>query len=247
MAFSWWKRVEKTPGYRRKKLFLKRLAGKELRIKPQLQVSIVKAGGWWFHPDTLNSDSIVYSFGIGEDVGFDLFLIERFGLDVHAFDPTPSTIDWLAARQLPVNFRFYPWAIAAQNGFLQLYPRLNRDGSRSKVMYTMVDEGASAAEAIDVPAVNLPSITKRLGHERIDLLKMDIEGAEYEVLDNLLQSTVRPRQLLVEFHHRFSGIGPKRTAAMIARLGKNGYRLIAVSETGRELSFMHSCDEEQRS
>ena len=245
MAIAWWKRVEKTPGYQRKKLFLKRLVGKELRLKPQLDVSIQKAGGWWFHPDTLNHDSIVYSFGIGEEVEFDLFLIERFGLDVHAFDPTPATIDWLAARQLPVNFRFYPWAVAAQNGSLQLYPRRRRDGSRSKVMYTMVDDSTSAAEAIDVPAVNLPSITKRLGHEQIDLLKMDIEGAEYEVLDSLLQATVKPRQLLVEFHHRFRGIGPQRTAAMIARLEKNGYRLIAVSETGRELSFLHACDEEQ--
>ncbi|HEX7718479.1 MAG TPA: hypothetical protein VF389_01635, partial [Woeseiaceae bacterium] len=89
MAASWWKRVEKTPGYRRKKLFLKRLVGKELRLEPQLDVAIQKAGGWWFHPDTLHIDSIVYSFGIGEDVEFDLFLIERFGLVVHAFDPTP--------------------------------------------------------------------------------------------------------------------------------------------------------------
>ncbi|MEX0976858.1 MAG: FkbM family methyltransferase [Woeseia sp.] len=246
MAYSRWKRLEKTPGYRRIKLFLKRLAGKELRLKPQLDVSIVKAGGWWFHPDTLNSESIVYSFGIGEDVEFDLFLIKRFGLDVHAFDPTPATIEWLAARQLPASFRFYPWAVAARNGFLRLYPRLKRDGSRSTVMYSTFGDRASAIESIDVPAVNLPAIAKRLGHEQIDLLKMDIEGAEYEVLDNLLQSTVKPRQLLVEFHHRFSGIGPTRTAAMIARLEEYGYRLIAVSETGRELSFMHTC-EEQRS
>lgn len=247
MAFSAWKRLEKTPVYRRIKLLLKRLVGKELRLKPQLDVAIVKAGGWWFHPDTLNSASIVYSFGIGDDVEFELCLIERFGLDVRAFDPTPSTVDWVAARQLPANFRFYPWAVAARNGFLRLYPRRRRDGSRSKVMYTMVDDGASATEAIDVPAMNVPSIAKRLGHVQIDLLKMDIEGAEYEVLDNLLQSPVKPRQLLVEFHHRFSGIGPKRTTAMIARLAQNGYRLIAVSGTGRELSFVHSCDEEQES
>ncbi|HEX7720375.1 MAG TPA: FkbM family methyltransferase, partial [Woeseiaceae bacterium] len=171
--------------------------------------------------------------------------IERFGVDVYAFDPTPSTNDWLAARKLPENFRFYPWAVAAQNGSLQLYPRLKKDGSRSKVMYTMIDDGASEAEAINVPAVSLPAIAKRLGHRQVDLLKMDIEGAEYEVLDNLLQSAVQPKQLLVEFHHRFSGIGPERTSAMIARLEKNGYRLIAVSETGRELSFLHACDEEQ--
>jgi hypothetical protein len=73
---------------------------------------------------------------------------------------------------------------------------------------------------------------------------MDIEGAEYEVLDNMLDSGVKPLQLLVEFHHRFPGIGPQRTSAMVAKLRRAGYRLIAISETGRELSWMLSADTE---
>jgi hypothetical protein len=42
-------------------------------------------------------------------------------------------------------------------------------------------------------------------------MKMDIEGAEYEVLDGLLSSPIKPTQLLVEFHHRFPGIGLEKT------------------------------------
>ena len=40
-----------------------------------------------------------------------------------------------------------------------------------------------------------------LGHDHLDVLKMDIEGAEYAVLDDMLQSDILPDQLLVEFHH----------------------------------------------
>lgn len=245
MAIAAWKRLEKSPGYQRKKLFVKRLIGKEPWLRPDLDIEAVKDGGWWFHPGGLTPGSVVYSLGVGEDVDFDLLLIRRFGVELHAFDPTPSTVDWIAARELPAAFHFHPWAVTARDGTLTLYPRIRRDGSTSTVMYTMVPDDAARAEAIDVPALCLGSIAARLGHDRIDLLKMDIEGAEYDVLDNLLRSAVKPCQLLVEFHHRFPGIGPERTEQMIDRLRDAGYRLFAISETGRELSFIRPASREQ--
>src|SRR5262245_14315827 len=48
------------------------------------------------------------------------------------------------------------------------------------------------------PAERLPTIARRLGHQRIDVLKIDIEGGEYAVLDDLLRSGPAVRQLLVE-------------------------------------------------
>lgn len=240
MAFAAWKRLEKTPGYQRKKLFLKQLVGREPRFTADSDASAVQAGGWRYHPEGLGKDSIVYSLGVGEDVDFDLHLIACFGLTVHAFDPTPSTVDWIARRSLPEGFRFHPWAVAAEDGVLRLYPRIRRDGSRSQVMYTMVAEDGSRDACIEVPAFCLDSIARKLGHARIDLLKMDVEGAEYEVLDNLLESAVKPDQLLVEFHHRFAGIGPAKTVDVIARLRRDGYRIFAISETGREFSFMRN-------
>ena len=41
-------------------------------------------------------------------------------------------------------------------------------------------------------------------------MKMDIDGAWYEVLDDLPASPIKPTQLLVEFHHRFPGIASKK-------------------------------------
>jgi hypothetical protein len=45
--------------------------------------------------DRLGPDSIVYSFGLGEDISFDLELIERTGATVYGFDPTPRSIAWV--------------------------------------------------------------------------------------------------------------------------------------------------------
>lgn len=47
-----------------------------------------------------------------------------------------------------------------------------------------------------------------------------------------------PEQLLVEFHHRFPGIGKARTAASIAMLRQLGYKIFGLSETGGEARFV---------
>jgi FkbM family methyltransferase len=239
MAIAAWKRLEKSPGYQQKKLVLKRLVGKEPRLRTDVELATVKKGGWWFHPDALDETSLVYSLGVGEDVEFDLALIRGHGVQVHAFDPTPSTLEWLGAHPQPPSFHFHPWAVTSRDGVLTLYPRVRKDGSKSGTMYTMVADDAARDAAVEVPALSLPTILKNLGHRRIDLLKMDIEGAEYEVLESLPNLEVQPVQLLVEFHHRFPGIGPAKTVAAVDALRRIGYRLFAVSETGRELSFIH--------
>jgi len=238
MAIAVWKRLEKTPGYQKKKRFLKRLAGKELRLKNDISIPVIKDGGWWFTPEGLTADSIVYSLGVGDDIDFDLAVIEKYGVLVHAFDPTPSSIDMLDARDLPQQFVFHPWAVAASDGSLTFYPRLKEDGTKSDVMYTMIAEEETVDDAIEVPAYSLSTISEKLGHERIDLMKMDIEGAEYEVLDSLLSWSIKPTQLLVEFHHRFPGIGLEKTADIIERLRDAGYKVFAISEIGREVSFL---------
>ena len=37
---------------------------------------------------------------------------------MHAFDPTPSSIDMLDGRDLPESFAFHPWAVTAKDGSL---------------------------------------------------------------------------------------------------------------------------------
>jgi len=48
---------------------------------------------------------------------------------------------------------------------------------------------------------------RELRHASIDLLKMDIEGAEYDVLADMISQRIPVKQLLVEFHHRWPQIG----------------------------------------
>lgn len=232
------KRIEQSNGYKFTKLLVKRLVGEELWLRPEIRVNRLNSGGWLFHPDNLNSESVVYSFGVGENIDFDLMLIKQYDLAVHAFDPTPSTVDWLSAQpDIPEKFDFHPWAVSDTDDIITLYPRV-RGNKKSKVMYTLIAEEGVADSGVDVPAFMIGSMMSKLGHTHVDLMKIDIEGAEYDVLDNMLDNSIKPQQLLIEFHHRIAGIGPKKTAAVIRRLRETGYQLFAISETGRELSFL---------
>ena len=73
-----------------------------------------------------------------------------------------------------------------------------------------------------------------------DLVKMDIEGAEYTVLPDMLAAGVTPTQLLIEFHHRWREVGAGRTRAMLRLLRKHGYRVAHVATKGRELTLVRS-------
>ena len=230
--------MEKSDGIRRAKLFVKRLQGKEPKLQPDTTVNLRSYDCWSLCPDLLRPGHIVYSLGVGDTIDFDLQLIESLGVEVHAFDPTPHAMKWVEEQDVPAGFHFHPWAAAARDGSLFLYPRIKSDGSKSTVMYTIMEEGQAEAAGVEVPALTLASMMKKLGHESIDLLKMDIEGAEYGVIDTLLASDVRPAQLLIEFHHRFKDIDMQQTVDAIAALRIAGYGLTDIAPTGREFSFV---------
>ena len=234
-----WKRVKQTPAFQRSKLFVKRLAGRELWLRPEVKYPQRRYGEWTICPELLAQSAVVYSMGIGDNIDFELAVMGEWGAEVHAFDPTPPAA-WVSKLGLPDRFHFHGWAAAAQDGELMLYPRIKRDGTTSDDMYTLVAGESGRDDGIKVPARSIPSIMATLGHDSVDVIKLDIEGAEYEVLDGLLSEGIRPRHLLVEFHHRFPGFGKSMTADIVRRLQLNGYRILFVSATGREVSFIRT-------
>lgn len=230
--------MKRQPWFWPVKLFLKRLSGRELWLRRDTQRETLESESWRYVADGLDQNAVVYSLGVGDSIDFDLDVIRRFGLTVHAFDPTPYAENWVRQQPVPGSFIFHPWAAASEDGSLRLYRRVNTRGRSSAVMWTADRDAGDPNDFIDSPAYTLQSIMDRLGHDSVDLVKMDVEGAEFEILDGLADTIVLPRQLLVEFHHRFPGIGKQRTADAIARLREYGYRIFAISETGREVSFL---------
>jgi hypothetical protein len=85
----------------------------------------------------------------------------------------------------------------------------------------------------------LSTIVKCLGTEKIDLLKIDVEGAEYDLLPDLIDSPTPIKQLMIEFHHRIGIESLATTIRYVNRLRDAGFQLFHVSETSSEFSFLH--------
>jgi FkbM family methyltransferase len=173
----------------------------------------------------LGEDSVCYSGGVGDDVSFDLALIERHGCVVHAFDPTPRSIRHgteVAARE--PRFRFHPWALAGSDGELVLHAPAGATDPEQVQNWSLEAPEGSGLE-VRASSRALASLMGELGHERIDMLKLDIEGAEYEVLRSALAAAIPIRILCVEFHKNPS-IGPMLAA--VRSLSEAGFEAVAV-------------------
>lgn len=214
--------------------------GLYLYLPVQISVPVQRLGsdygGWWICPRDIHQDSVVYSVGIGTDITFDLSLIQKYGVTIHAFDATPASIAYLKTRQLPSSFKWYPLGVAGRGGLATFFPPPNRE----HVSHTLLDRPATSDPAIKVEVRRVSTIMRQLGHQRIDVLKMDIEGAEYEVLQDILNDGVEVRQILVEFHHRFAEGGIRRTRWAVNALNAADYRIFCASESGEEYSFIHA-------
>ena len=197
-------------------------------------------GGWWVCVQLLTNDSIVYSFGVGTDISFDLTLIDRFGVTVHGFDPTPRSMQWIETAAPPPPFRFHAIGLAAFDGVGFFAPPERLD----HVSYTLVNPAKISGTArCDVR--RLETIARDLGHNRIDLLKMDIEGEEYAVIEDICRGSLNISQLLVEFHGEQLWQRRRRIAVAARQLRRLNLVPFSISDTGREYSFVKA-DLQQR-
>jgi FkbM family methyltransferase len=193
-------------------------------------------GGWDIAIEHITSTSVIYSFGIGTDASFDTEIINHFNVTIHAFDPTPKSIEWFKKQHFPQNLILHEYGLADFDGDIRFNPPENPD----HVSHTILDRQETKDRAIMVKVKNIATIMKELGHEKLDVLKMDIEGAEYQVIEDLVFSRIYPTQILVEFHHRFPNVGLRKTKKAMKTLNRIGYRLFSVSSSKEEFCFIRN-------
>jgi FkbM family methyltransferase len=172
-------------------------------------------GGGWVALDLLDATSIVYSFGIGCDISFDRALIETTGCAVVGFDPTPRSAEWMAVQSdLPPKFTFHQFGLAEISGKRTLFLPENPDYVSGSITKDLHGGG------VQCDFLAFADILKNLNHHSIDLIKLDIEGTEYPVLESWLKSGAVPpcAQLWVEFHPRLAETSTRETAVFVRSL-----------------------------
>lgn len=224
------------------KFLIKLILGKEIYITIDKHIDIKWFGkinaGFYVYEKHLNEKSVIYSVGVGEDISFDEELITKFNSKVYGFDPTPKSIKFIEDKKnLNSNFFMNPYGLYNFDGKIDFLLPSNSDHVSCTIGNLRAYE-ANEIEKVTVPVYTFDTILSKIGTQKIDILKLDIEGAEYEVLDDILNSKIEIDQICIEFHHRFKGVSKEKTKSAIKLLRSKGYLLVGISAQREEYTFL---------
>jgi hypothetical protein len=171
------------------------------------------ATGWVIH--TRPMPQVCYCAGVGNEMTFELELAKVTERPMLVFDPSPTGVgdDGAERMRQPALFPCRHCGRNRHGGVLSARRQ------RRRLLL-----GRPRGQREDFVRVLEPGyIMSKNGDSAIDLLKMDIEGFEYDIVDGFLKDHIPVRQLCVEFH---PWLRPGRTLKTIARLHRAGYRII---------------------
>ena len=98
-------------------------------------------------------------------------------------------------------FPTFHCAVTKEAGTVKFNLARNDEGSSILELPPQSDYGCVLRERVTVPARTAASILEEIGWDSVDLIKMDIEGAEVQVLDSLGPDILdHVKQVAIEFH-----------------------------------------------
>eukprot|EP00004_Rigifila_ramosa_P002809 TRINITY_DN12878_c0_g1_i1.p1 TRINITY_DN12878_c0_g1~~TRINITY_DN12878_c0_g1_i1.p1 ORF type:complete len:362 (-),score=76.80 TRINITY_DN12878_c0_g1_i1:67-1152(-) len=187
---------------------------------------IGKSEGGWMTCITpsLSNNPVVYSVGLGNDPSFDLAFLEEFGGTVHAFDPTPTGENlwnrWKKPK--PDGWKFHLWGLNGVDGPMTFLAPKGHD------QYSIKNFDGKYKEEVKIEreGYTLSRMMEMLGDKHVDICKIDIEGSEWGLIDNLVATDPPCDQIFFEFHffdRDFSDNYSSMVTMFIEKLNSLGY------------------------
>ena len=216
-------------------------------------------GGWHFIKPNSKSKLTVISAGVGEDISFDIKFLNSFNSEVYFVDPTPRALAHLNSvlsnlgknattllddnqgRQKVESYDLKDISIKnlhiinkalfnLSNERIKFYPPLNQVNVSHSIS-NFQDYYSKSDEFIEVSSSTVKDIVENNSLKHIDIIKLDIEGAETQVIPNMLKSKIYPDQILVEFDELniMSIKALNKIFLIIINLFLNGYKSIEIN------------------
>lgn len=213
-------------------------------------------GGWTFVDEQELYDSPIIAAGLGEDASFDVEYARKYNSKVIIVDPTPRAIQHF--EQIKQSLGSQKTKSYTQNGKepvvayelsdindsqlnlvqkalwneqteLEFYkPEIESHVSHSIVNWK--HDYSNDTDYIEVQSDTITSIinNQNIGKGEIHLIKLDIEGAEIEVIKQMMDCGFKPKQILVEFDelHNPSNKAFNRVDKAHNTLLESGYELL---------------------
>ena len=232
---------------------IKNLIKRTLQVDPYSRVtplnSLMYVGsvkhGYYIPKNYLNSNSVCYCVGAGEDISFDVELVRLFGSKVFIIDPMPYarehyqklmdltnkgedfTIDkgkfeyTYKTRKEDFNkLTYLELGIWNEKKIVKFYDPAKENYAGHSIINLQATE-----TYIEASVDRLVNIMKEYKHKSIDLLKLEIEGSEYTVIDTIAEDKPDIKIICVEFDEFFHAKDSKylwnikRSADQLLKIG----------------------------
>ena len=142
---------------------------------------------------------------------------------IHCYEPNTDIEKFLEPNSKTANFKYFLEAVGGKSGMV----RLNIDNNQS------VLSSISSEEIGTTKQISFKEALERFGNISVDIVKMDCEGSEWEILDNV-ESWKNIKFITMEYH---LGIDNYDHNKIIKALDNIGFKIISEIENSNEYNY----------
>ena len=165
----------------------------------------------------IRSGDIVLDFGANVGEVSEYFLNK--GASVYAYEPNQHAACVLLNRHgRKKKLNFNSAAVSNFNGKSKLF--LHHKHKESQAGSLKPEKDNLCEDFIEVDVVDIRDVLK--AHEHIRLIKIDIEGGEYDIMDEILSNADKIDYILLETHERKSDAFMKKNEDLLKKISYSG-------------------------
>lgn len=210
----------------RSRVRMKRIGVRRLVEVPGV-IYLGSAYGGYAVPAGLVRGRTGLSFGAGEDISFEVGLARELGATVHIYDPTPRAIEYcrgvIAGTDGDVEGRLFihPYGVWSECRIERFYA----PSDLAHVSHSIVNL-QTTTDYFDAECLSPVEALRRLGLGDVSFVKLNIEGAEYEVVGAMFDREITPDVVCITFdelHSPLDGKASDRLRGLVRRFRAESY------------------------
>ena len=168
-------------------------------------------------------------YDIGANIGLYSYFIANSGANVVAFEPSPVPFEYLIKNsEFNKEINYNQLIISDNNGTVEFFIDENDKFGRMSSLKNSADD--VSYESVTVKSRRLEKLVLEDDYPIPDILKIDVEGAEANVLDGIKNLPSLPHTIYCEIHHHRLGDFSSSGEDVYNLLKNNGYDIEVIQK-----------------